>query len=89
TAVAPIPGSIAEFSIGLGNALSRTAVMPLPAFVLKVLTGEMSDLLTTGQFVLPTKAQKHNYRLHYQTDKSPLDKYLKLVIIIINHNSVK
>ena len=72
-AVAPNPVSNSEFSKRLGNALSRPAFMPMPAFVLKVLMGEMSDLLTTGQFVVPTKAQKHNYRFHYENLKSALD----------------
>ena len=64
-ASAPNPVSNAQFSKQLGSALSRPAIMPMPAFVLKVLLGEMSELLTTGQFVIPTKALEHGYKFKY------------------------
>ncbi|MBQ4857496.1 TIGR01777 family oxidoreductase [Pseudoalteromonas sp. MMG007] len=72
-ATAPTPVSNAQFSKCLGEALSRPAFMPMPAFVLKTLMGEMSDLLTTGQFVKPTKLQEHHYRFHHTDIKSALE----------------
>jgi hypothetical protein len=53
---APAPVSNAEFARTLGHALHRPALLPTPAFVLKLLFGEMSDLLLTGQRVLPARA---------------------------------
>lgn len=71
-ATAPNPVSNAQFSKSLGEALSRPAFIPMPTAVLKLLMGEMSDLLTTGQFVVPDKAQAHNYRFHHADIKSAL-----------------
>jgi NAD dependent epimerase/dehydratase family enzyme len=45
----------------------------MPTAVLKLLMGEMSDLLTTGQFVVPKKALVHNYRFHHPDIKSALE----------------
>lgn len=70
---APTPISNKEFSKRLGAALSRPAFLTMPTWMLKLLMGEMSDLLTTGQFVLPTKALTHNYRFHHIDIKSALD----------------
>ncbi|GAA60364.1 epimerase family protein yfcH [Pseudoalteromonas sp. BSi20652] len=72
-ATAPNPVSNAQFSKSLGEALSRPAFIPMPVAVLKILMGEMSDLLTTGQFVIPHKAQTNKYRFHYPDIKSALE----------------
>lgn len=64
-ATAPEPVSNKQFSKSLGKALSRPAFMPMPAGVLNILMGEMADLLTTGQYVVPKKALDHNYRFHF------------------------
>jgi hypothetical protein len=53
---APEPVSNAEFVRTLGKLLSRPTLIPLPAFAVKVLFGEMGDeLLLSGQRVLPKK----------------------------------
>ncbi|KPH92533.1 Epimerase family protein [Pseudoalteromonas sp. P1-16-1b] len=64
-ATAPEPLSNKQFSQSLAKALSRPAFMPMPAGVLNILMGEMADLLTTGQYVVPKKALDHNYRFHF------------------------
>jgi uncharacterized protein len=64
-ATAPNPVSNHVFAKSLAAALSRPALLPMPAMVLQLLMGEMADLLLTGQYVLPTKALEHNYRFHY------------------------
>jgi uncharacterized protein (TIGR01777 family) len=53
-ATAPHPVSNLEFSKTLGCALSRPAILPMPSFVLNTLLGEMAELLTQGQYVIPT-----------------------------------
>lgn len=75
-ATAPKPVSNKEFSKALGNALSRPAFFTMPPNVLKLLMGEMSDLLTTGQFVIPQKALNNNYRFHF----SDIDAALKSLV---------
>lgn len=75
-ATAPQPVSNKQFSQSLAKALSRPAFMPMPATVLNVLMGEMADLLTTGQYVIPKKALEHDYRFHF----NDLDAALKSVL---------
>ena len=54
TSPQPVPN--AEFTHTLGKILSRPTVLPLPAFAVKLLLGEMGDeLLLAGQKVLPKK----------------------------------
>ncbi|MEH6565623.1 MAG: TIGR01777 family oxidoreductase [Halopseudomonas sp.] len=65
-ATAPHPVTNREFARELGRALGRPAVLPLPAFVLKLALGEMSRLLLTGQRALPAKAQAQGFRFDYQ-----------------------
>ncbi|MBH0072513.1 TIGR01777 family oxidoreductase [Pseudoalteromonas sp. NZS127] len=72
-ATAPNPVSSKVFSKSLGKALSRPALIPMPALVLKLLMGEMADLLITGQYVLPQKALEHNYRFHFSDIDSALE----------------
>ena len=54
---APRPVSNAELSKALGHALHRPAVLPVPALALKLLYGEMSEIVTTGQRVIPRRLQ--------------------------------
>jgi uncharacterized protein (TIGR01777 family) len=53
---APAPVTNAQFARTLGAALHRPALLPTPAFALRLLFGEMSDLLVTGQRVVPKRA---------------------------------
>lgn len=60
-ASAPDPATNHDFSKALGRALRRPAVLPVPGFALKVLYGEMAQIVTTGQRVLPSRALEHGY----------------------------
>ena len=52
--VAPNPVTNAEFGKTLGRVLSRPAIMPVPAFALRLAFGEMADAtVLAGQRVLP------------------------------------
>jgi uncharacterized protein (TIGR01777 family) len=52
-----------EFVKTLGNAINRPAVLPAPAFALRLLMGEMADaLLISGQRVMPKRALDSGYR---------------------------
>lgn len=65
-ATAPNPVSNTEFTKTLGRTLHRPAVMAMPAFVLRLLLGEVADeLLLTGQKVIPEKITRHGYQFHY------------------------
>jgi uncharacterized protein len=52
---APNPVDNAELSRGLGRALHRPAVLPVPGFALALLYGEMGKIVTTGQRVIPRR----------------------------------
>ncbi len=52
----------AELSRALGRALHRPAVLPVPALALKLLYGEMAEILTTGQRVIPSRLQELGFR---------------------------
>jgi uncharacterized protein (TIGR01777 family) len=65
-ATAPHPVTNREFTRALGRALRRPALLPVPAFALKTIFGEMAEpLLLTGQRVIPARAQSHGYHFRY------------------------
>jgi uncharacterized protein len=65
-ASAPHPVTNREFARALGRALRRPSLLPVPAFALKAMLGEMAvPLLLEGQRVIPAKAQAHGYHFRY------------------------
>ena len=58
---APVPVTNAELSRALGQALGRPAILPVPAVALRVLYGEMSQMVTTGQRVIPDRLRELGY----------------------------
>lgn len=66
-ATAPYPATSKDFAKALGKTLHRPAFAPAPAFALKLVFGEMSQVLLDGQKVLPNKFQKQNFRFAYPT----------------------
>jgi uncharacterized protein (TIGR01777 family) len=59
---APEPVTNRELSKVLGRVLRRPAVMPVPAFAVKLLYGEMSSVVTTGARVVPARLAEIGYR---------------------------
>jgi uncharacterized protein len=59
---APEPVSNGELSKALGRVLHRPAVMPVPAFALRLLYGEMSSVVTTGVRAVPRRLEELGYR---------------------------
>ena len=77
-ATAPNPVTNKEFSIALGKALSRPAIFPMPAFMVKLLFGEMGDrLLLKGQNVLPGKLLSEGFDFNFKEINSALAESLK------------
>jgi len=62
---APAPVTNAEFARALGAALNRPALLPTPASALKLLFGEMADILLTGQRVVPRRAMAEGFAFKY------------------------
>jgi len=71
-ATAPEPLTMTEFCKALGRALHRPSWAPVPAFALKVLLGEMSEMLLTGQKAIPHKALQAGYVFKYPTADAAL-----------------
>lgn len=65
-ATAPQPVSNRDFTQTLGRVLRRPAVLPMPAFALKLALGEMSYLLITGQRALPARAQELGFKFSFR-----------------------
>jgi uncharacterized protein (TIGR01777 family) len=64
---APYPATNLEFTKCLGRALKKPTVIPAPAIMLKLIFGEMSQILLEGQRVLPTKFKSKAFRYKYPT----------------------
>jgi uncharacterized protein len=58
----PHPVTNAQLGRALGHVLGRPAVLPVPGFALKLLYGEMGEIVTTGQCALPVVLQRLGYR---------------------------
>lgn len=64
-ATAPNPVTNAEFTRALAAALHRPAIFPVPPIALKLLFGEMSQMLLGGQRVIPEAALRAGFRFRY------------------------
>ena len=62
---APHPVTNAEFARALGRAMHRPALLPAPAFALRLILGEMADAALGSARVLPAKALAHGYHFRY------------------------
>jgi uncharacterized protein (TIGR01777 family) len=62
---APEPVTNGQFSHALGRALGRPAVLPVPAFGLRLLYGEMAMVVTTGQRVIPARLERFGYEFRH------------------------
>ncbi len=62
---APNPVTNKEFSRALGRALHRPSFMPTPRLALRVMLGEVANVITTGQRVVPPKALALGYAFKF------------------------
>lgn len=73
---APTPVRNATFSRVLAGVLHRPLLMPVPACVLKLALGELSQMLLTGARVVPHRLQDAGFEFRYQTLKPALEQIL-------------
>jgi uncharacterized protein len=64
---APAPVTMQEFGQALAHVLHRPYWLPVPTLVLKMLLGEMSEIILQGQKVLPGKMLQSGYIFQYPT----------------------
>lgn len=73
---APQPVTNADFSRALGRALGRPAVLPVPGFGLRLLYGEMAQVVTEGARVIP----KRLLSLGFEFSRPTIDEALSDVL---------
>ncbi len=67
-ATAPEPVNNAGFTQALAKALHRPALIPIPAWPLRLALGDFAqELLLSGQRVVPSVALRSGFRFHYPT----------------------
>lgn len=77
-AVAPTPVTNKEFTETLAAVLHRPLVLPkVPEFGLKLMMGEMSEIVLASQRVSADKVLKQGFRFEYQTLKPALESFYK------------
>jgi uncharacterized protein len=64
---APTPVTMYEFCATLSRVLRRPSWLPVPGIVLKVLLGEMAEMLLGGQRAMPQALQEQGYTFQYAT----------------------
>lgn len=75
-ACAPEPVRNADFARALGRALHRPALLPAPAFVLRLALGEMAGLLLGGQRASPVRLQEAGFAFRFTDLDAALDDIL-------------
>jgi uncharacterized protein (TIGR01777 family) len=62
---APDPPTNRDFSRALGRALHRPAFAPVPGLAVRLLYGEMAEIVTEGQRAVPKRALEHGYAFRH------------------------
>jgi uncharacterized protein (TIGR01777 family) len=73
---APNPVTNGELSAALGHALGRPAVLPIPGVAIKLLYGEMAEIVTTGQRAIPAKLGELGYAFRHPQIETALEDVL-------------
>ena len=63
--VAPNPVTNADFTKALAAAVHRPAIFPMPAFALKLIFGEMSEILLASQRAMPKAAAAAGFQFRF------------------------
>ncbi len=84
-ATAPNPVTMNEFSKTLGKTLNKPSIFKVPTFIIRLILGEMSDIIINGQRVIPKKLIEAEYEYKYPI----LSKALKEIYSSSNPNNKK
>lgn len=71
-AVSPNPKTNEEFTKTLGDVLGRPTILPAPAFALKLILGDMSQVVLQGQNAQPKRALEGSYQFKFEELKPAL-----------------
>ena len=64
-ATSPEPVTNRRMSRAIGRALHRPSMIPVPRLALRIVAGEIADVISASQRVIPAKALAHRYRFLY------------------------
>jgi uncharacterized protein (TIGR01777 family) len=64
-ATAPAPVRNRDFTVALAKTVHRPAFLRVPGIAMRLLLGEMADMLLTGQRVVPAVARAAGYEFRY------------------------
>lgn len=70
---APQPVKMKEFAQKVGDLLKRPSFFPVPSIALKSITGEVGDVITSGQRAIPSRALQAGYEFEFKTIQKALD----------------
>ena len=65
-ACAPEPATNRDFSRALGRAMRRPAVLPVPEAALRLLYGDMAEIVTEGQRAVPARALELGFAFRHR-----------------------
>lgn len=74
---APNPVTNYDFTKAVGRALHRPTIFPTPAFMLRLMLGEVATIVATGQRVLPQRALALGYQFKFPTIDAALADLIK------------
>lgn len=75
-ATSPHPVTNVEFTRQLAKRLKRPALLPLPAWLLNLMMGEMAQLLLASQRVMPERLLAQGFKFQYENLGCALDEAL-------------
>lgn len=65
-AVAPSYNTMRHFCKELGNVLSKPSLLPVPKIFLRILYGEIADMITSGRKVIPKRLNEIRFDFKYE-----------------------
>jgi uncharacterized protein (TIGR01777 family) len=71
-AVAPEPVTNAQFTTALAASLHRPAILPVPAFALRAVLGDLGSMVMASQHATPQVALSHGFQFAFPTLASAL-----------------
>ncbi len=74
---APNPVRNLELTRALGRVLGRPTFMPAPAFMVRLVLGELGEVFLSGQKVLPRRLLKEGFEFHYPLIEQALENLLR------------
>jgi hypothetical protein len=73
---APAPERNRDLARAIGRALRRPSFLPTPLLAIRLALGELAEVVTASQRVLPRKAQELGYRFRFPEIQPALDDLL-------------